>query len=260
VRLARRAPSLLPAREACVRNYTAVRLGDALRAVGDLAAAGEAYAEAAEIGRSARHAYGRLAGMVMHAGVRAEQGRLREADEAFRQALRLLSERGFELSPAAGVVRIGMADLRYERDDLDEAERELERGVELAERTGDVSTLVWAYVTLSRTKRGRGREGSTREGLPGGARRPRLRRRSADRQRRVLDGAAAPGAGRPRGSCRPRTGACRERGRRRGHRAGGGPDNLGERPPRSRYATTRRWGSWSSRVKPLRRRDECATS
>jgi hypothetical protein len=83
--------------------------------------------------------------MVMHARVRAEQGRLREADEAFRRALRLLTEGGFELSPAAGVVHIGVADLRYERDDLAGAERALERGVELVERTGDVSTLVWAH-------------------------------------------------------------------------------------------------------------------
>ena len=155
VELARRALSLLPDGEAPVRNYAAVRLGDALRTVGDLAA-DEAYAEAAEIGRAAHHAYGRLAGMVMHARVRAEQGRLHEAGEVFRRALRLLTEEGFELSPAAGVVHIGMVDLRYERDDLDGAERELERGLELAERTGDVSTLVWAYVTLSRTKRVRG--------------------------------------------------------------------------------------------------------
>src|SRR5918998_4204709 len=52
-----------------------------------------------------------------------------------------------------------MGTLLYERNDLDEAERALERGVELAERTGDVSTLVWAYVTLSRNKRARGDEG-----------------------------------------------------------------------------------------------------
>src|SRR5215212_3360034 len=70
---------------------------------------------------------------------------------------------GFELSPAAGVVHIGMADLLYERDDLDGAESALERGVELAERTGDVSTLVWAYVTLSRAKRAWGDEGGALE-------------------------------------------------------------------------------------------------
>jgi LuxR family maltose regulon positive regulatory protein len=56
-----------------------------------------------------------------------------------------------------------MADLRYERDDLDGAESALERGVELAERTGDVSTLVWAYVALSRTKRARKDEGGALE-------------------------------------------------------------------------------------------------
>jgi ATP/maltotriose-dependent transcriptional regulator MalT len=162
-RLARRALSLLPDGEARVRSYAAVRLGDGLRAVGDLAAE-EAYAEAVEIGRFASHAYVRLAAMVMHAEVRAEQGRLWEADESFRQAVRLLSESGFELSPAAGVVRIGMADLLYERDDVDGAERDLERGVELAERTGDVSTLVWAYVTLSRTERARGTRGALSKG------------------------------------------------------------------------------------------------
>jgi LuxR family maltose regulon positive regulatory protein len=158
VELARRALSLLPEGEVHVRNYAAVRLGDALRAVGDLAAADEAYAEAAEIDRVARHAYGRLAGMVMHARVREEQGRLREADEAFRRTLLLLTEEGFELSPAAGIVQIGIGALLYERNDLDGAERALERGVELAERTGDVSTLVWACVTLSRNKRARGDE------------------------------------------------------------------------------------------------------
>jgi LuxR family maltose regulon positive regulatory protein len=156
VELARRGLSLLPDEEVHVRNYTAVRLGDALRTVGDLTAADEAYAEAAEIGRAAHHAYGRLAGIVMHARVRAEQGRLREADEEFRRALRLLTEEGFELSPAAGIVHIGMGALLYERDDLDGAERPLERGMELAERTGDVSTLVWAYVTISRNKQARG--------------------------------------------------------------------------------------------------------
>jgi LuxR family maltose regulon positive regulatory protein len=158
VELARRGLSLLPEGEVHVRSYAAVRLGDALRTLGDLAAADEAYAEAAELGQAAHHAYGRLAGMVMHARVRAEQGRLREADEEFRRALRLLIEEGFELSPAAGIVHIGMGALLYERDDLDEAEHALERGMELAERTGDVSTLVWAYVTISRNKLARGNE------------------------------------------------------------------------------------------------------
>jgi LuxR family maltose regulon positive regulatory protein len=156
VGLARGALSLLPDEEATARNFAAVCLGDALRTVGELSAAGEAFAQAAEIGRAAGHAYGWLAGVVMHARVLAEQGRLREADEAFGRAKRLLTEGGFEKMPVAGVVRVGMADLRYERDDLEGAERELAEGVKLAERAGEVSALVWAYVTLSRTRRARG--------------------------------------------------------------------------------------------------------
>jgi LuxR family maltose regulon positive regulatory protein len=96
--------------------------------------------------------------MVLHARVQAERGRLREAEEAFQQAMRLLTEEGYELLPAAGVVHVGMGALLYERNDLDGAERELNRGMQLAERAREVSSLVWAYITFSRVKLARGDE------------------------------------------------------------------------------------------------------
>ena len=156
VELARRALSLLPDEEAPHRNFAAICLGDALRTIGDLAAASEAFAEAAEIGRAAGYVDGTLAGMVLHARVQAERGRLRQAEEAFWRALRLLTEEGFELLPAAGVVHIGMGVLLYERNDLDGAERELNRGMQLAVRAREVSSLVWAYITFSQVKWARG--------------------------------------------------------------------------------------------------------
>jgi ATP/maltotriose-dependent transcriptional regulator MalT len=52
VELARQALSLLPDEEAPHRNFAAVCLGEALRTIGDLSAASEAFAEAAEIGRT----------------------------------------------------------------------------------------------------------------------------------------------------------------------------------------------------------------
>ena len=158
VELARRALSLLPDEEASYRNFAAFCLGDALWTTGDLAAASEALAEAVELGRSSGHVYGTLLGMVRHAGVQMERGRLWEADDGLRRAARLVAEERVELLPAAGVVHIGMADLLYERDDIDGAERELKRGLELVERTGEVSSLVRGYVTLSRVKRARGDE------------------------------------------------------------------------------------------------------
>jgi LuxR family maltose regulon positive regulatory protein len=163
VELARRALSLLPDEEAPHRNFAAICLGDALRTIGDLVAASEVFAEAAEIGRAAGYVDGRLAGMVLHARVQAERGRLREAEEAFQRALRLLTEQGFELLPAAGVVHIGMGALLYERNDLDGAERELNRGMQLAERAREVSSLVWAYITFSQVRWARGDEAGALE-------------------------------------------------------------------------------------------------
>jgi LuxR family maltose regulon positive regulatory protein len=156
VELARSALSLLPHEHVTQRNLAAVCLGDALRAMGDLAAASEAFAEAAELGRAADHAYGTLIAMVWRARVQMELGRLREAEDEFRRALRFVNERGVQLLPAAGLAHIGMGALLYERNDLEEAERELKEGVDLAERAREVSNLVWAYVMLSRTARARG--------------------------------------------------------------------------------------------------------
>jgi ATP/maltotriose-dependent transcriptional regulator MalT len=85
-------------------------------------------------------------------------GRLREAEEAFQLAMRFVTEEGVGLLPSAGVVHVGMADLHYERNDLDGAEHEMKRGMELAEQAREVSNLVGAYITLSRVKRARGGE------------------------------------------------------------------------------------------------------
>ena len=156
--LARRALSLLPEEDLHQRLLAAGCMGDALRSVGDLASASAALAEATEIGLAAGHTYGTLTVMTLHARVQVERGRLREASETLHRAQRFVSERGVGLLPATGVFHIGMGTLLYERDDLDGAERELRRGIELAERTREVTDLVWGYVGLSRTKRARGDE------------------------------------------------------------------------------------------------------
>jgi len=200
VELARRALSLLPEEEGELRAFAAVVLGDTLWTTGDLASADEALAEAARIGRSAGHAYSTLSAMTLHARVQAERGRLHDAAKTLRRALRFVTEQGAELLPAAGAIHIGMGALLYERDDLDGAERALQSGIELAELTRNVTDLVWGYVALSRAKRARGDE----EGALGTAleacRVARLRRGPGNRRRLCLDDAAAPGAGRTRGS------------------------------------------------------------
>src|SRR3712207_8000103 len=55
------------------------------------------------------------------------QGRLREAEGSLRQALGFAAERGAELLPAVGRVRIGMGELLYEWDDLEASDRKSTR-------------------------------------------------------------------------------------------------------------------------------------
>jgi LuxR family transcriptional regulator, maltose regulon positive regulatory protein len=155
---ARRALSLLPDEDVDQRSFAASGLGFALRITGDLAAADEALAEALKIARAADHTYGTLSTMVWRARLQMELGRLRQAEDSFGRALRFVAERGVGLLPAAGIAHIGIGALLYERDELEEAERELEKGIGLAERAGEVGNLVWGYVTLSQTRRARGDE------------------------------------------------------------------------------------------------------
>ncbi len=156
VEYGRRALSLLPDEETPHRNFAAVCLGDSLRVSGDLAAASEVLADAAEMGRSIGHVYGTLTSMVWQARVQSERGLLREADDVLRRARRYVDERGAQSLPAAGLVHISVGVLLYERNDLEEAERELEIGVKLAEHTREVSTIVRGYAALSRTMKARG--------------------------------------------------------------------------------------------------------
>jgi LuxR family transcriptional regulator, maltose regulon positive regulatory protein len=156
--LAQQALSLLPAEDTPERLFAAVCLGEALRTTGDLATASGAFAEAVELGQSIGNVYGTLTAMVWQARVQAAQGRLHQAENSFRLARRFVTERRVELLPAAGLAYLGMGMLLYERNDLDGAERELKKGINLAEQAREVSNLVWGYITLSRVKRAQGEE------------------------------------------------------------------------------------------------------
>jgi LuxR family maltose regulon positive regulatory protein len=153
---AQRALALLPEDNLNPRPFAAFCLAEAYRAADDLEAANATFAETAELGRAAGHDYIALTAMGSLAYLRMAQGRLREADASLQQALGFAAERGAELLPAVGRVRIGMGELLYERDELDSSERELTLGTELAERAGELEVLVRGQVALSRVRRARG--------------------------------------------------------------------------------------------------------
>jgi LuxR family transcriptional regulator, maltose regulon positive regulatory protein len=153
---ARRSLALLPADNLDPRPFAALCLAEAYRAADDLEAASATFAETAELGRAAGHDYIALTAMGSLAHLRMAQGRLREAEGSLRQALGFAAERGAELLPAVGRVRITMGELLLERDDLDASESELTLGTELVERAGELEVLVRGQVALSRVKWARG--------------------------------------------------------------------------------------------------------
>jgi LuxR family transcriptional regulator, maltose regulon positive regulatory protein len=153
---ARRALALLPEDNLNPRPFATLCLAEAYRAADNLEAANATFAETAELSRAAGHDYIALTAMGSVAYLQMAQGRLREAEGVLRQALGFAAERGAELLPAVGRVRIGMGELLYERDDLDASEHELTLGTDLAERAGELEILVRGQVDLSRTRRARG--------------------------------------------------------------------------------------------------------
>jgi LuxR family transcriptional regulator, maltose regulon positive regulatory protein len=163
IALARRALALLPEKDLELRTFAAFRLAEAYRTADDLEAATAAYAETAELGRAAGHDYLVLRAMSRQARLRMVQGRLRKADHLLRRALRFAVERGGDLLPATGEEHVFIGELLYEWNQLEAAARQLNEGIRLAERMGQLDTLVDGYVALSRAEMTRGSADSALE-------------------------------------------------------------------------------------------------
>jgi LuxR family transcriptional regulator, maltose regulon positive regulatory protein len=155
IEFARRALELLPD-DPRPRTFAAFSLAAAYSFAGDFEAASVAFAEATELGLAAGHDYLALEAMGYNAELQIARGRLHEADGILRRALGFAAERGEGSLPATGEVQVAMGELLYEWDELDSAEDRLKEGVRLAERTGQLGSLVDGYVSLSRLKQAQG--------------------------------------------------------------------------------------------------------
>ena len=111
---ARRALAVLPEDNLESRPFAAFCLAEAYEAAGDREVASAVFAEAATLGRAAGHDYVALNAMASQAHLQLARGSLREADGVLRCALGYATERGSELLPAVGSVRIAMGELLYE--------------------------------------------------------------------------------------------------------------------------------------------------
>src|ERR671910_1425337 len=163
IALAHRALAILPDKDLELRTFAAFRLAEAYRTADDLEAATAAFAETAELGRAAGHDYLVLRAMSRQARLQMARGRLRKADHVLQRTLRFAVERGGDSLPATGEAYVAVGKLLYEWDELETAARQLKEGIRLAERMGQLDTLVDGYVALSRAEMTRGSADSALE-------------------------------------------------------------------------------------------------
>lgn len=155
--MARRALDDLPPDARLVRGATSGLLGQAQLVSGDAVAAGQAFAEAADLGMApntlalALIAQGRL--------VQAEalQGRLHRAASTYHQTLAQGESYGMSAAPALGVAQVYMADVLREWNDLTAAEDLVREGVaRCSEWAGLAEMALDGCVTLARLLQARG--------------------------------------------------------------------------------------------------------
>ena len=97
--------------------------------------------------------------------VRRAQGRLDSARAAYQQALEITAPPGRVAMPAAGIGHVGLADVAYQRNDFDAAQRLVTEGIPLCRQLNWTQPLAAALVTLAWIRQASGDPGGAREAM-----------------------------------------------------------------------------------------------
>ncbi|MCB9077026.1 MAG: hypothetical protein H6631_05515 [Anaerolineaceae bacterium] len=149
-------------------------LGSALSWSGRTDEAAEAFIEAGAINRTAENWEAVVMAQWSLASIRAEQGRLKQAGELYRQALTLaVSETVLAASltpPDPGRIYLGLAELYYQQNELDQAQHQLDAGLETLAAEQDRGMLASAHWMQARLHTAQGRHDEARAAIDQAAR------------------------------------------------------------------------------------------
>jgi LuxR family maltose regulon positive regulatory protein len=135
--------------EPLLRSLAAWYLGFSCMWRGDFGAAEHTLEQAVRISQEAGNVMLAAMALCHRAEVYMLQGKLRAARSLYQQALDLaVDEKGAPL-PIAGMALIGLGELARERDELDQARRLLDEGLERTKQWGELGTLD-GYIALAR--------------------------------------------------------------------------------------------------------------
>jgi LuxR family transcriptional regulator, maltose regulon positive regulatory protein len=155
IELAIQALAQLPAEDRFLRGLTTLGLGVAYDMRGDLATAGQAYSEALTISQTTDNFIVGLVATNQLGDLKVVQGRLREAADFYRQAIRVTAEPGKQL-PIAGTAYLSLSLVLYEWNDLDAAVACLTSSIELGRQWQSLDVLASGFMGLARVRQAQG--------------------------------------------------------------------------------------------------------
>jgi len=154
---ARRALDLTGPDDHFGRGAAAGFLGLASWAAGDLGAAVDAFGEVATSLRRSGNMADMLGTTIVMADLLIQQGRLRDAQRACEDALRLATEQGEPVPQSTADLHVAISELLYERSDLPAAREQLLTAQALAERASLPENRYRWFVAMSRIDEAEGR-------------------------------------------------------------------------------------------------------
>jgi len=153
IALSRRALDLLHPDNLAIRAAASLNLGYAYQLQGDRIAASQAFAEAIANGQTARHIIVTMLATKCLGDMQAAENRLRQAAQTYQHALQLAGEQPL---PYIGEAHLGLAQILYEWNDLDAAQRHGQQGVQLARQIEHTDKSIACEVFLARLKLAQG--------------------------------------------------------------------------------------------------------
>ncbi len=154
--LSRLALEHLPASDRTVRSVATSVSAIACQLEGELAAAAQAFADAARLGVAGGNLFLAVGATAAQADILTQQGRLRQAAETYAAALELAALPDGRQLPGAGRAYPGLAGILCEWNDLEAASHHARRGIELLRQSGRVEPLAAGYAMLARVRQAQG--------------------------------------------------------------------------------------------------------
>jgi LuxR family maltose regulon positive regulatory protein len=151
-----RALELLPEHDATWRSLAAFTLGDAYSYTGDMDASYRARAEALRVCEAGGDAYYTIVAGLKLASTLKAQGELQQLMVLCERLMKQVKKYGFSQASPVGCLMALWGNVLAEVNDLDGANYQAKRGVEIVERGGTLTILGYTYIYQLRVLRARG--------------------------------------------------------------------------------------------------------